>query len=75
MYPVDQVRLPEEPANDLDDIPKIALNTTPSHWGLNETQRREAIRGYHATISFMDAQLGRVLDELGEYVLPLLTAA
>lgn len=30
----------------------------------SETEAREAIRAYYACISYMDAQLGRVLDEL-----------
>ncbi len=64
LYPVDKIRLPEEPANDLDDIPKAALFTKPANWGLSEAKRKEAIQGYHAAISFMDAQLGRVLDAL-----------
>lgn len=64
LYPLDKITLPDEPANDLEDIPEAALFTKPANWGLSETKQKEAIRGYHAAISFMDAQLGRVLDAL-----------
>ena len=62
LYPIDKIELPNEPTNDLDDIPEAALYTKPSNWGLTEKQRKEAIRGYYAAVSFMDAQVGRLLD-------------
>jgi uncharacterized sulfatase len=64
LYPVETVPLAKEKANDLDDIPEPALFTKPSHWGLDEAKRREALRAYYASISFMDAQVGKVLDAL-----------
>ncbi|TLV02305.1 sulfatase [Dyadobacter luticola] len=64
MYPVEKVPLPKEIPNDLDDVPDAALFTKPPHWGLSVDDRKEALRGYYATISFMDAQVGKVLDAL-----------
>ena len=63
-YPLATVPLPKEVENDLDDIPEAALFTKPSHWGLSVANRKVALRAYYASISFMDAQVGRVLDEL-----------
>jgi iduronate 2-sulfatase len=63
-YPLESVPLPEEVENDLDDIPDAALFTKPANWGLSVTERKEALRAYYATISFMDAQVGKLLDEL-----------
>jgi iduronate 2-sulfatase len=63
-YPLESIPLPKEVPNDLDDIPEAALFTKPAHWGLGEPERREALRAYYATITFMDAQVGRVLDAL-----------
>src|SRR4051812_25616480 len=33
---------------------------------LNDDQARALIHGYHAAVSFVDAQIGRVLDELDQ---------
>ena len=63
-YPLATIPLPKEVENDLEDIPEAALFTKPSHWGLSVAERKEALRAYYATITFMDAQVGRVLDEL-----------
>ncbi|MCF0041704.1 sulfatase [Dyadobacter fanqingshengii] len=63
-YPLATIPLPKEVENDLDDIPEAALFTKPSHWGLSVVNRKVALRAYYASISFMDAQVGRVLDEL-----------
>jgi iduronate 2-sulfatase len=36
----------------------------PKEGPLDEEVQRTMIHGYHAAVSYMDAQLGRVLDEL-----------
>jgi iduronate 2-sulfatase len=64
LYDENTVPLAKEKENDLADVPEAALFTVPPHWGLDEQKRREAQRAYYATISFMDAQVGRLLDAL-----------
>lgn len=64
LYPAAQVPLPKEIPNDWDDIPEVALFTKPAHWGLSEADRRDALRAYYASITFMDAQVGKLLDAL-----------
>lgn len=66
-YPLAKIRLAEKRANDLDDIPAVVARTlgnTAGNMKMNEDQQMEALRGYYAAISFMDAQLGRVLGTL-----------
>ena len=47
------------------DIPKYGLGShKKEHDLLNDDLRRQAIQAYYASISFMDAQVGRVLDSL-----------
>jgi iduronate 2-sulfatase len=64
MYPLDEIPPVHNPPNDLDDIPPVALFIRPPNWGTTEEQQREVIRGYYACVSFMDEQLGKVLDAL-----------
>jgi uncharacterized sulfatase len=64
MYPLEKIPFPREPARDRDNIPRVALTVNPPNYGLNEKQCRLAIRAYHASTTFVDAQIGKVLDEL-----------
>ena len=64
LYKLEDIRLPKEPADYLKDVPKPALSsTTPWPWfGVTEDQARECKRAYYAAISFVDAQIGRIID-------------
>src|SRR5690606_5411215 len=64
MYPLDSIELPERREGDLDDIPKMALHRYRNHHKMTDEQRRLAIQGYYASTTFMDAQLGKLLDAL-----------
>jgi iduronate 2-sulfatase len=45
-------------------VPRAALNMDPPHWGVDEQGQRRAIQAYYASITFMDAQVGRILSAL-----------
>lgn len=66
MYPLDKITLPKEPAEHRNQIPKAALASTTPYpiFGVPEDKAREAKRAYYATISFVDAQVGKLLDAL-----------
>ena len=64
LYPLEKITLPSEPAEHLANIPPVAFTTKPPHYGLTEDQLRTFKRAYFASISFVDAQIGKVLDEL-----------
>ena len=64
MYPLDRIKVPPLAAETLTQYPEAAFFTRPPNWGLTEPQKREVIRAYYASISFMDANVGRLLDAL-----------
>lgn len=64
LYPLEKIVLPKESADHLKNIPEAAFWTKPPNWDLSEGDRRLAIQAYYASITFMDAQLGRILDAL-----------
>jgi uncharacterized sulfatase len=64
MYPKDGVKLVRGPADDMDDIPETALTIKPSNYGLSESDLKDCKRGYFASISFVDSQVGRLLAAL-----------
>ena len=64
-YPQEQMPLVQGVEQDLRDIPKPALGShKKEHELLTDDLRRQAIQAYFASITFMDAQVGRVLDAL-----------
>jgi uncharacterized sulfatase len=66
LYPLENVRLPAVSREELKLAPEAAFSSTrPWPWfGVKEQQAREALQAYHATISFVDTQVGRLLDAL-----------
>ncbi len=69
LYDPADIVIPEVPEGYLDTIPKPAQKTVTAfknQINLPEDTARKAIHAYYATISFMDAQVGRLLDALDE---------
>ena len=64
LYPKDKIVLPAHSPGDTSQYPREAFFTYPFNWGLTEDQRRETIQAYFASITFMDAQVGRVMAAL-----------
>ncbi len=77
MYPPESVKVLPEPADDLQDIPAIAIKNRPQERpgvplagreppGMIDDPkfRREAIAAYHASVSFIDAQVGVLMETL-----------
>lgn len=65
-YPPGRVEVAVVPPGDRENKPVAALADRPFQADMTEAQKRQAIQGYHAAISFMDEQLGKVLDSLQE---------
>lgn len=64
MFPLSSIPVPKFDESELKIAPEYAYFTKPANWGMTELQRREALRGYYASIAFMDAQVGKLLDAL-----------
>lgn len=66
LYPIEKVTMPQNSWGYIQNVPDAALaSTKPWPWfGVTEMQSREALQAYWATISFVDAQVGRLLEAL-----------
>lgn len=66
LYPAETLRLPFAPENDRGDIPTAAFahNCPVPHYGLEKPVLLKSIQAYYACVSFVDAQVGRLLGEL-----------
>jgi uncharacterized sulfatase len=64
MYPLDRIRAPAAIGDSMKQVPPAAWFTMPPHWEVGEAGQRESIRAYYASITFLDANVGKVLDAL-----------
>lgn len=71
MYPLETVQLPKFKDDDLSDLSEYAVNITrlkhisPTHeWVTDKDEWKNLVRTYLACISFVDHQVGRVLDAI-----------
>lgn len=63
--PYDKMVLPEKVKGDWDDIPKPGINyCTSENMFMDVRKQKKAVGGYYASVTFMDAQVGKVLDAL-----------
>ncbi|MBL7221149.1 MAG: sulfatase [Phycisphaerae bacterium] len=71
LFPLDTLKLPGTVASDLKDIPQYGVDITrlkhvaPTHeWVTKNNEWKPLVQSYLACVSFVDAQVGRVLDAL-----------
>lgn len=66
MHPLKDIQLPPTQSGDLDDVPAAGLKMAKAagdHAAVLESGRwKEAVQAYLAAISYLDGQVGRVLD-------------
>lgn len=65
--PFQKMVLPDKVPGDWDDIPEPGINyKTSENMQMDIRKQKKAMGGYYAAVSYMDAQVGKVLDALEE---------
>jgi iduronate 2-sulfatase len=64
MYPLERIKAPRFTPEQTAGLPAAALWTRPPNWGVDEDGIRKSIQAYFASITFLDAQAGRILAAL-----------
>jgi iduronate 2-sulfatase len=64
LYPLTAIQLPQSPEALHELFPAAALPIRAEEEAMTDDLRKQAIQAYHASTSFMDAQVGRLLDAL-----------
>lgn len=63
--PYEKMVLPPKHPCDWDDIPPAGINyKTSANMKMDERRQKKAVGGYYASVAYMDAQVGKVLDAL-----------
>lgn len=63
--PYSSMTLPTKLKGDWDDIPKAGINyKTSTNMKMDLRRQKKAVGGYYASVAYMDAQVGKVLESL-----------
>lgn len=64
-FPHEKMILPEKVPGDWDDIPPAGINyKTSLNMKMDELRQKKALAGYYAAVTYMDAQMGKVMAAL-----------
>jgi iduronate 2-sulfatase len=64
LYPLEKIAAPNVTPDELARLLPASLFVKEPHWGVSPQGQREAIQAYFASISFLDANVGRLLAAL-----------
>jgi iduronate 2-sulfatase len=60
-----EMLLPDKIPGDWDDIPKLGINyKTSKNMKMDVRRQKKAVGGYYASVAYMDAQVGKVMNAL-----------
>ena len=64
-YQAEALTLPDQVEDDLADVPRFGQVRVGARTGTDtDAKRKQVLQAYYASVSFMDAQVGRLLDAL-----------
>lgn len=66
LYPIDTIEVADQDPTMLARVLPASKAWTPDNFGMSVDQQRQMIRAYFAATSYMDAQVGRVVDALSD---------
>ncbi len=69
LYPTREIKVPQVPSGYYENLPKPArqsITRKKDQLNLPDELARQAIQAYYASITFADAQIGRILDTLDD---------
>ncbi len=72
MHPVESIKTPPYRADDMDDVPEMGKRVADvpmmptTEWAIENGEWKNIVQAYLACVTFVDAQVGRVLDALEE---------
>ncbi len=67
LYPLKEIQVPQVPSGYFETIPKPVARSIKSkrvQFSMKDQLARQAIQAYYASITFADAQIGRILSQL-----------
>jgi arylsulfatase A-like enzyme len=70
MHPLECIQTPPYRADDMDDVPEMGKRVADvpmmptTEWAIENNEWKSIVRAYLACVTFVDAQVGRVLDAL-----------
>jgi uncharacterized sulfatase len=64
LYPPESIQLPKRDPEAEKKLPDVVRQIRPDDYGLNEKDLRDCVRAYYASVSFVDAQLGRLIEAM-----------
>jgi len=72
LYPVEKIQTPAYRPDDMDDVPEMGRRVAEvpmmptTEWAIENDEWKNIVQAYLACITFVDAQIGKVLDALRE---------
>jgi iduronate 2-sulfatase len=64
LYPLDKIKAYADTPGERERLLPAALQTQEWHFGVDELGQRQSIQAYYASITFLDANVGKMLDAL-----------